>query len=65
MLKNPELLVVGVDEEASSLSDMQSGFELPLRLGPGLAMEEYPDELKFDSDVVRLPQLVVMIYGLK
>ena len=36
-LKKPEL-EVGV-EEVSSLSDMHNGFELPLRLGPGLAME--------------------------
>lgn len=58
-LKNPEL-EVGV-EEVSSLSDMQSGLELPLRLGPGLAMELYPEELRLDSEVVLLPQVWVVV----
>lgn len=33
-LKKPEVEVVGVDEVVSSLSEMQSGLELPLLLGP-------------------------------
>ena len=41
---------------------------------PGLAMEEYPEELRFDSEVVRLPQFaaaaelleaVMMVNGLR
>ena len=65
-LKNPEL-EVGV-EDVSSLSEMQSGLELPLRLGPGLAMELYPEELRLDSEVVRLPappQVWIVVKGLR
>jgi hypothetical protein len=39
----------------SSLSEVQRGLKLPFLLVLGLAIEEYPDELKFDSDVVLLP----------
>ena len=57
MVKNEPLILVGV--LVSSLSDMHSGLELPDLLGPGLAMLEYPLELKFDSDVVLLPHVVM------
>lgn len=55
LVKNKAFDLVGVPLVLSSLSDKQlKGFELPDRLGPGLAIEEYPleDELKFDSEVV-------------
>ncbi len=54
-MKNKALDLVGVPLVLSSLSDKQlKGFELPDRLGPGLAIDEYPldEELKLDSDVV-------------
>ena len=63
--------MVGVPLLASSLSEAQIGLKLPLRLGPGLAIDEYPLELRFESEVVRLlPEHdadigTAIVYGLR
>ena len=63
--------LVGVPLLASSLSEAQIGLKLPLRLGPGLAIDEYPLELRFESEVVLLLPVheadmgTAIVYGLR
>ena len=65
------VILVGVPLLASSLSEAHIGLKLPLRLGPGLAIDEYPLELRFESEVVRLlPEHeddigTAIVYGLR
>ena len=49
----------------SSLSLIHSGLEDPDREGPGEAILEYPELLKFDSEAVLLAQVVMIVNGLK
>ena len=61
--KKVVFVLVGV--EVSSLSEMHRGLDEPEREGPGEAIEEYPELLRLDSDVVLLAHVVMMVKGLK
>lgn len=52
----------------SSDSLIHKGFDDPDLDGPGEAIDEYPELLKFDSEAVRLAEqvvLVIIVKGLK
>ena len=61
--KNTPDALVGVLVSSDSL--IHKGLDEPDLEGPGEAIDEYPELLKFDSEAVRLAQVVITVNGLK